>query len=214
MSGVLRKKTLSVLFLVGIVLCLAIFLSACDKTDEQKSAEENSRPLYFKGLEYLPDEQTAIAVVSFKGEENEILQCVDAMWNSASYKINAWYNGSTTEITVSPSAIFSAVQEVIPQESLLIDGVEYNRLKVEIRYDTIYKSIKSDGRVMRSGKKYIHSFELDGQSESRTLTLTLQNPDTANWYTMLIACAIAAIIICVLIYLAVKGGLWQKKKNE
>lgn len=198
---------------VCVLLGMVFVLSSCNNTGEEER-KTYSRSLYFGGLEYLSDEQTVVAVVALSGENEDKLEGVDAVWDINSYKINVWYNGSRTEITVLPSAIFSALQKIIPQESLIKDGVEYDRLKVEIRYDTIYKSIKSNGQVERTGKNYIHSFELDEQSDSRTLILELKNPNTANWYTMLIVCAIVAIIVCVLIYLSIKGGLWQKKKNE
>lgn len=119
-----------------------------------------------------------------------------------------------TTISLNPSSIFSAVKASVPQEDLVSDGVEYNRLKVVLRYDTIYKSIKSDGEITRAGRTYTHVFALDESLENDVITLKMRSPNSANWYATLVCCALAIVLIALVATLSVKGAKWQKTKTK
>ena len=191
-------------------LCLTLF-SACN-APEPEDESEVVRDLYLKSIVF-SDDETAIVYLSFAQNEDKI-DGAQVLWTSEDASNGIWYKTSKTHIVADSARIFSAVKDAIPQESLINDGVQYNRLKVVIRYDTIYKSIKSDGEVESVNRVYSHFFTLDESSENQVFTLTLKSANSANWYSALIAAAIiVAAAICAL-FLIVKGKLWQKKTTR
>ena len=63
-------------------------------------------------------------------------------------------------VTFDGEAIFCAVEQLLTQDGTILDGAEYSTLKIVYDYDTIYKSIKSDGVHTKSGRTNTHSFEV------------------------------------------------------
>ena len=124
-----------------IVLC--VILCACSQTEESDVVE---RKIYLTGgiVFTSVEDDTAYVHVSFSGDG----ECVGtATWSSEIQNVDLWYKQSTSTVTFDPSRIFSAVKEAVPQEDLKNEDHIYNRLKVVLLYDTIYKSIKSDGQI-------------------------------------------------------------------
>lgn len=202
------------LAVIVIVCCMTCFC-ACNKTEGQDEISVSERALYNQGISYDTQNGVATVVLGFEGEEKDIVEGVNAVWTSyPSYKINAWYDGSKAQFSVNSSSIYSAIDEIIPQEGLIHDGVEYNVLKVEIHYVTMYKSIESDARVVRSGNEYVHAFTLDKGNRQQVFTLTIKNPNTANWYATLIGCALLLVVLFEAVILIKKGVLWQKMKKR
>ena len=83
-----------------------------------------------------------------------------------------------------------------------------------LRYDTIYKSIKSNGEITRSGRIYTHAFALDENLQNDVFTLEMRSANSANWYAVLVACAFGVVLISIIATLAVKGAKWQKTKTK
>lgn len=191
-------------------LCLTLF-SACN-AQQPEDESEVVRDLYLKSIVF-SDDETAIVYLSFAQNEDKI-DGAQVLWTSEDASSGIWYKTSKTHIVADSARIFSAVKDAIPQESLINDGVQYNRLKVVIRYDTIYKSIKSDGEVESVNRVYSHFFTLDESSENQVFTLTLKSANSANWYSALIAAAIVVAAAMCALFLIVKGKLWQKKTTR
>lgn len=196
---------------IAIVICLALF-SACNKA-EPEDESEIQRDLYLSSIAFSPDTEEAIVYLTFANTDEKI-DGASVDWKSGDPTSDVWYKTSKTYIVAPSARIFSVVQSAIPQERLVNDGVQYNRLKVIIRYDTIYKSIKSDGETTASNRVYSHYFALDESSESQTFTLTLKSANSANWYGILIALAIVAAVVACAAFLLAKGKLWRKKKTR
>lgn len=196
---------------IAIVICLALF-SACNKA-ESEDESEIQRDLYLSSIAFSPDTEEAIVYLTFANTDEKI-DGASVDWKSGDLTSDVWYKTSKTYIVAPSARIFSVVQSAIPQERLIKDGVQYNRLKVIIRYDTIYKSIKSDGETTASNRVYSHYFTLDESSESQTFTLTLKSANSANWYGILIALAIVAAVVTCAAFLLAKGKLWRKKKTR
>ena len=129
---------------IAIVICLALF-SACNKA-ESEDESEIQRDLYLSSIAFSPDTEEAIVYLTLANTDEKIDGAI-VDWKSGDLTSDVWYKTSKTYIVAPSARIFSAVQSAIPQERLINDGVQYNRLKVIIRYDTIYKSIKSDGET-------------------------------------------------------------------
>ncbi len=160
-----------------------------------------------------PSEKVAIIYVTFSKTDRKLEGC-SAVWHSEKRKDGAFYNVSETTVTLAPDSIFSAVKESVPQEDLVHNDVEYNRLKVVLRYDTIYKSIKSNGEITREGRKYVHKYALDQSLESDVFTLEMRTQNAASWYGTLLGCAVAVALVAIGVTFALKGVKWQKTKTK
>lgn len=204
-----NRRKYAIYTLLAFVLCtITALLCACSQTEESDVVE---RKIYLTGdiVFTSAENDTAYVHVSFSGDG----ECVGtATWSSEIQNVDLWYKQSTSTVTFSPSRIFSAVKEAVPQEDLENEEHIYNRLKVVLIYDTIYKSIKSDGQITKNGRTYTHAFELDETLDEQTVTLTMRSARSENWYTALIAGGIVLFAIATGIYLAYKGRLCQKKK--
>lgn len=160
-----------------------------------------------------PSERVATVYVTFSKTDRKLEGC-GAVWHSEKRKDGAFYNVSETTVTLAPDSIFSAVKESVPQEDLVHNDVEYNRLKVVLRYDTIYKSIKSNGEITREGRKYVHKYALEQGLESDVFTLEMRTQNAASWYGTLLGCAVAAMLVAIGVTFALKGVKWQKTKTK
>lgn len=160
-----------------------------------------------------PSERVATVYVTFSKTDRKLEGC-GAVWHSEKRKDGAFYNVSETTVTLAPDSIFSAVKESVPQEDLVHNDVEYNRLKVVLRYDTIYKSIKSNGEITREGRKYVHKYALDQSLEIDVFTLEMRTQNAASWYGTLLGCALAVALVAIGVTFALKGVKWQKTKTK
>lgn len=188
---------------------MSAMLCACN---EQKD-ESVSRELYFYGIEYPEDSDVAIVYVTFSKTE-QMLEGVQGEWHSTTYNDGTFYKVSVSTITYDQSAIFSAASALVPQEDLVHNDVEYKGLKVVLRYDTIYKSIKSDVSPTRVAGKYVHNFDVAEDEIDGGFTLTMRSARSESWYGVLIASAMGVVLVIVVIRLLSKGEKWQKKKKE
>lgn len=223
------KKITLIVLVVALVLASAFSLCACNSQDDDE--QDVARDLYVYSVTFSGDEKDddaskeqttlsedesepiATVYVGFSKTERKI-DGVSAIWHSEKRKDGEFYFVTDTSISFNPDAIFCAVKNCIPQEDLVKDGVEYNRLKVVLRYDTIYKSIKSDGDITRKGRTYTHVFELDESLDCDTVVLTMRTPNSANWYATLACCALGAVLAAIVATLCVKGAKWQKTKTK
>ena len=237
----IKKITLTIL-VVALTLISAFSLFACNEQDGEDAVrdlyiydiefEGDETPQSPSGEAVISDDSSgntgesneqnggeqssnkvAIIYVTFSKTDRKLDGC-SAVWHSEKRKDGAFYNVSETTVTLAPDSIFSAVKESVPQEDLVYNDVEYNRLKVVLRYDTIYKSIKSDGEITRAGRTYTHVFALDESLENDVITLKMRSPNSANWYATLVCCALAIVLIALVATLSVKGAKWQKTKTK
>lgn len=236
----IKKITLTIL-VVALTLISAFSLFACNEQDDEDvvrdlyiydiefegdetqspsseavisddSSENNGESSEENGGEQ-QGEKVAIIYVTFSKTDRK-LECCGAVWHSEKRKDGAFYNVSETTVTLAPDSIFSAVKESVPQEDLVHNDVEYNRLKVVLRYDTIYKSIKSNGEITREGRKYVHKYALEQGLESDVFTLEMRTQNAASWYGTLLGCALAAMLVAIGVTFALKGVKWQKTKTK
>lgn len=223
------KKITLILLVVALAVASALSLCACnEQADDDGDVVRN---LYIYTIKFSGDEENsdapsdgtsafdeqthrvATVYVGFSKTDRQV-EGASAVWHSDRRKDGEFYFVTETTISLNPSAIFSAVKASVPQEDLVSDGVEYNRLKVVLRYDTIYKSIKSDGEITRAGRTYTHVFALDESLENDVITLKMRSPNSANWYATLVCCALAIVLIALVATLSVKGAKWQKTKTK
>ena len=211
-----KHKISIVTVLIAVILCglCAFALTACNNNFVKENTVDREYKLYLAGLSYSEDEGVIYGIVTLKGDEESELNS-SLSWHSRSYEINTWYNGQNVEMTLNPSDIYADVLKNISEEQWIYNDVQYNGLKVVLRYDTIYKSINSDAdSVVKSGRYYLHRFNLDEETESKTCAIWLKSANSASWYTILIVCGIAFAAVLCGVMLLVKGGVWQKKKTK
>ena len=184
-----------------------------DSSENTDDSSENTGDSSGENGGEQPSEKVAIIYVTFSKTDRKLEGC-SAVWHSEKRKDGAFYNVSETTVTLAPNSIFSAVKESVPQEDLVHNDVQYNRLKVVLRYDTIYKSIKSNGEITREGRKYVHKYALDQSLESDVFTLEMRTQNAASWYGTLLGCAVAAMLVAIGVTFALKGVKWQKTKTK
>ncbi|MCM1306585.1 MAG: hypothetical protein NC303_04735 [Firmicutes bacterium] len=195
-----------------ICICCAVLLYACNKKDDNKAISESNRSLYLHDIIYDEDELTMCAVVAFKGEDGDRLNA-KLNWKSETYPLNILFKQEDVAMRINPSEIYREIEGGLASEETVHDGTQYNRLKIALRYDTIYKSISSDGNVTQSGRYYLHYFDFDETENEQTFSLRLKTQITANWYTLLIALVLVLAVVLLAVTLAIKGKLWQRKKK-
>lgn len=223
------KKITLFLLAFALISMSAFCLVACNKHEDEKG--DVVRDLYIYTIEFeqddlkdeqgqsaaengvAPSDKIATVFLTFSKTDRQ-LTGQSAVWHSDKRKDGEFYFVTTSTISFNPESIFCAVKESIPQEDLVKDEVEYNRLKVVLRYDTIYKSIRSDGEITRNGRTYTHLFAIDESKNSEILTLEMRSANSANWYAVLVAAALGVALIAIVATLAVKGAKWQKTKTK
>lgn len=203
------------LILAAAILCLicAIALCACDKKGgSADKREEREYALYMDEIVYDADSRAMCAIISFKGEEEQKLNG-KLNWKSCVYPLNAMYLKQDVTMTVCPDGLFAEVNGRLSDEDRVRDGIEYNVLKVALRYDTIYKSITSDADIKKAGNRYLHTFGLDESESEQSFSLSRKTQNSAGWYTVLITATLALAVLLTAVYLLIKGRLWQKTKK-
>ncbi len=114
-------------------------------------------------------------------------------------------------LTFDGGAIFSAVRDRLTQDGTISGENEDSSLKIVYDYDTIYKSIKSDGTVSKEGGVYSHHFQVnEGMFQ---VTLTREIPNQSSWYAVLIGVTVALLGVAVGIF-AVRGKRNGRKTQE
>ena len=208
-----KKSILSVILMMFICLFCIFALSACGSKEKEIKSYSRTKSLYFGSVAYLQDEGALQVFVTMSGnEENKLATTL--LWESQKYAQNTFFNCEDIEMSFDASALYDEVAAKLTPDDYLHDGVEYNLLKVVLRYDTIYKSIKSDARILRQGKYYLHCFDVYKEANGQIESLKMKTQNSASWYTLLIACVIVFAVLLIAIYLAIKGKLWQKKMKE
>ena len=209
------KITKQVLYIVTVMLmCLfcAIGFTACNGKEKESVVREREYTLYYGGI-YFGDDGVAYAFATMSGkEENKLVTTLK--WVSKTYEYNTWFKQEDVSMTVNSKALYADMDGFLTQEQRTHDGVYYDDLKVVVRYDTIYKSIRSDAEIVKVGKNYTHRFKTDKTLEAQEFNLAMKTQNTANWYTMLIASVIIFGVALTGAALAIKGKLWQKKTKK
>lgn len=207
------KRTLTCVLACLTMLLTVLGLSACDEKINGTVTTDTPHDLYVKTIEY-DGQETMTVIIGFSGEDEKKL-------TSTSNWHNVRRNGDLkiyqdVEITLNPSDIFKEVSNALTDEDFENDGVEYKRLKIALRYDTMYKSIKTNGEVTKVKNVYRHVFQLDETSQNEMPKLSLYNYNSATWYTLLICGVVlaAVIVVCLIAALRGKYGKRQQKQNS
>ena len=210
-----KKRVLAALF-AALILAFCIFALVACNADESSSQEEDkvTYKLHLLGYSYDEETSTVTAVLSFAGGEDSEIDFAPIEASRASYQKNLWYNGVYIQAPLDPNSIFCAVRDGMPQEAWSHDEATFENLKVALRYDTIYKSIKTNGVVARSGRYYLHTFMLEEGVDSATFIISQTTQNSATWYSALIACGILLVALGTAAYLAVEYLKRQRAKNR
>lgn len=213
MKNAVKRRISLVAAVVVIVVLACVLLSACNKSETSGDVEYG---MYVRRIIYDSQEGVMTAYVSLTKDESQKLEGVSANWHYKKGEINAFFSRYEYTVNFSPSTIFCAVENSLTQEQRIVDGVEYNVLKVAFEYATIYKSLKSEGETLKSSSYYLHDFALDETDTSFETTLSLRTQQSAAWYGILIAVAVAifGVVIGVVIARRKKYGKQERTENN
>ncbi len=179
-------------------LCIALLLTilfvtvGCNKTDEVNTSTYG---VYVK--EVSKSEDTCTVKLGRSGRGESLGDSVIAITEEK----GDFFDTYTYTVTFDGGAIFSAVAERLTQDGTISNEEEKSSLKIVYDYDTIYKSIKSDGITGKNGRTYSHLFEVKEQSFQAVLTREI--PNQATWYAVLIGVTVfltvGAVVTVVII---------------
>ena len=191
---------ISILLLIILNFCL--IFTACDK--EKVEVQQNPN-LYINSFVYDDNTKTMTAILTLSGEEKDMISDVVVVPEEFQSKIDFWYNKYELQYKLPSNAIYSSLEKKLTDKDRIVDGVQYTNLKVVFRYDTIYESIKSNGELKHTDDVYIHILPLKKDKMVEVFHLEKPYPNSANWYTILIATALTVAIIIVVISIIVKS---------
>ena len=198
--------------IVCIVLVLMVLLSisflcyACSAPDE-----DTNYYIYVKNYVYDEDTNTVIAVLGFTTESDKEISS-EVVFDSSSTLDNVFYYKQTTYISFNTSIFYLKVDEIFTDDIKYHNDVLYNNTKFRVDYVTSMKSIKSDGKLTKSGKYYIHSY--DATDGDMKITLTRKYANQASWYGVLIGCAVAGLTIGLVVALCIKKNKDNVREQE
>ena len=127
------------------------------------------------------------------------------------YEQDFWY---TTYVTKNKSYLADGGKQTIENNYRLIgqamfgiDTVDLSRVRFNYCYGTDYKSISTNGRMIKIDNMYYHIFENINEDSEIILYQRVQN--SPNWYGVIIGTSVAVILLGFLIYLVVR----KRRKN-
>lgn len=200
-----KIRVLSALFVLMICLFAIFAFVGCDKNE---TVSPVSYGIYLKGFAYDEQTLTVTAHVSVSGSAEQRLSGVKATGERRAFDENLFYKRTNISVELDAESIYSAVRERMTQEVWVKDGTRYESLKVVMRYDTIYKSIVTNGARHPASGGYVDLLPLDevGRQE---FEISQRSQNSANWYSLLVAAGIMALAAGMAIYLA-----WANKKEK
>jgi hypothetical protein len=189
-----KLATIILLLLVGLVAV------GCNSTDTPPA----TYGVYVKSVTVEDDVCTVRLSRSGKGESlQDSVIAVEEVGGS-------FFDTYIYTVSFDGGATFSAVNHLLTQDVTILEGKEYSTLKIVYDYDTIYKSIKSDGEHSKSGRNYVHSFDVSNGPFEATLTRNI--PRQSTWYAVLLGGAGAVIVAFVVAHLV--RGKYGRKTQE
>ena len=194
-------KNLSKILTLILLLTFLLTFVACSNADDEV---RHVYGVYIKSATVEND----VCTVRLSFEESSWL--VGKASVDTSVQTDSFFERYTYVIVCNGKAIFSAVENALAQDGTLLNGQEYSTLKIIYDYDTIYKSIKSEGVRTKVSGNYVHSFEVDKTPFNTQLTRVM--PRQSVWYGVAIAGAV--VILAVALTLTYCRGKYGRKQEE
>ncbi len=190
-------------FVAIIILACLISLAACNDISNESGERE-----YGLKIAALRFDESGVCYV-YVGLSSDLEgSLAKATYSSRVIDDGMWMKKQLLEVKLNESETNLRVQEALSEEQLTHNGVKYDKIKVVFRYDTVYKSVKSEAPVLRSGRYYMHCFEL-GNGGDVAIRLERSAANSANWYVMLAICGL--VIMMILTFISLRG---RKKYAE
>lgn len=204
-----KNRLLSCVFALLICLVLPFSLAGCDKNE---SVSKTAYNLYLVGCGYDEETLTVTAYVALSGTEEQRLEGVRAE-GERKVERDMFYNRTNISLEINSPAIYAAVAARDVMTAQGEEGEEpqiYEDLKVALRYDTIYKSVVTNGVRHPSRGGFVHLLQLTSDEQTE-FTLSQRTQNSANWYALLIAAGIVFFAAITAVYLANAN---RKEKRE
>ena len=194
-----------------VVILSSLLFASCNKPATSGDLEYG---FYIRRTVYKKDTHEMVVYASLTLDERWQIEGATAKWHWEKIKVNAFFNAYEYSANFSPATIFSAIDNSLTQEQRIMDDVEYNVLKVVFEYATIYKSLEGGKDAGKSDGYYIHDFELDETLTDYTATMTIKTQNSAGWYGVLIAAAVAVFGLIIVVILARRKKYACKERTE
>ena len=194
------SKILTALFLVVILFVLV----GCNQIDDTGSTTWYDCGVYVQSVVV----EDGVCTVQLARTETDLM--VGRSVIAVCMAEDVFFDRYDYTVTFDGNAIFSAVEGLLQQDVTLLNGQEYSTLKIIYDYDTIYKSMKSNGNHQNSDDKYHHLFEVERAPFKADLTRTVANQSA--WYGVAIGGAL--VLLAIGLTLTYIRGKYGRKKQE
>lgn len=194
------SKIITALFLVVILFALV----GCNQVDGTDNVTRYDYGVYVQSVIV----EDGVCTVRLARTETDLMVGVSVV--AVSMVEDGFFDMYNYTITFDGNAIFSAVEGIIQQDVTLLNGQKYSTLKIIYDYDTIYKSMKSQGNTQKSDGKYYHSFEVERALFRAGITRAVANQSV--WYGVAIGGAV--LLLAVGLTLTYIRGKYGRKKQE
>ncbi len=200
-------RVLSAVFVLLICLFATFSFVGCD---EKQSVSAIAYNLYLAGCNYDEDALEVTAYVTVSGNEEQRLDGARAFGSRRFAQDGLFYNKTDIAVNIDCAEVYRAVREKGVMSTGGEDATQYQRLQVVLRYDTIYKSIVTNGERHPAAGGYVDILPLDEEG-NREFRISQRSQNSANWYSLLVAAGIALFAALTIAYLAYVN---KKEKSE
>lgn len=207
-----RHGILSAVTVVLLLICVCFTLTACNEnagTFEDTPQSENS-VLYLASVEESEGFYIAFVTCNSVSEPLAEIPSEKITWQE---RKNAFWNVSKMDISFSSDAVYDAVWEYVRSDGELSSVVTEDNLKIMFVYDTMDKSVNSNAEKIRIGNVYRHVMGVSRDVDETVFKATLDYPYSANWYAVLVGCAVLVFAVIGIGIAVAKGRLWQREKK-
>ena len=194
------SKIITALFLVVVLFALV----GCNQIDGTDNTTRYDYGVYVQSVIV----EDGVCTVRLSRIETDLMVGVSVI--TVSTAENGFFDRYDYTVTFDGNAIFSAVGDLLQQDVTLLNGQEYSTLKIIYDYDTIYKSMKSEGNQQKSDGEYHHSFEVEKAPFKVDLTRAVANQSV--WYGVAISGAL--VLLALGLTLTYIRGKYGRKEQE
>ena len=211
-----RTRIMRIVAAVAVVAGLAfaaIALTACNSREEKPVISVDEVTVSVTGVE--ANEEGYTVYMTFVSVQEEPLATFAATVVTEDGRKNAFYYYETLTVRISNAEAERVARQVVDAFASEGETPSGDGLKIVYYYDTINKNITSNGVRTVTESGYRHYIVADTATADCEFGLSSTSPDSANWYGLLVGCALAVLIIAAVVtgvaVAAKKGRLWQKE---
>lgn len=206
----MNRRIVAAVALVALAVLTAIMLTACNKSFSPVSQETSQGVISLYDVEVT---ENGVFAYWTRYEVEEPLAEVKCEDTDISGTAGKFWNVTELHVAFSSAEVYAATRGYISADASLSAAAQ-DGLKIVFVYDTMDRSIESNGDKIRIGTAYRHTLDVGENDGETVFSARLKYAASASWYSVLIGCAAGALALGAAAAAVVKGRLWQRKKER